>query len=247
LERIRQYIDAQEHFQHKIAPANRDLQQGSIDLFIELVEKFIEHRSVRTLFTTDEAVLQAAVEILLDPPQTRIGEVRLVMDGSKNIGSGRFGFVDIFLASDDGTGVVLELKDIRLAGLISGKKKKWVQRPTYAEMEEFSEELSNMDIGSLDGLPFMYWSEEKKQAQFTTVGQCRKDALEQLKRYVQVIKKGFVASYSDSGILDKRVKVSPGNSDLYSFVVMAVGGRRILWQPGETVGTEFLYKCTLAY
>jgi hypothetical protein len=232
--------------QIKVAPANTDLRRGSIELFTELVEEFLRLRAVRSLYTTDEAVLQAVVEMLLDPPRTRIGEVCLVMDGSKQIGSGRFGFVDIFVASNDGPGVLLELKDIRLAGLISGLRGKWVSKPPYVEMEQFSEKLSNMDERLFDNLQYMYWSEEKKRVQSTTVGQFRKDAFEQLQRYVQVMKMGCVAKFSDSGVFDNRVEISPGNSDLYSFVIMAIGGRKILWQSGETVGTGFSYKCTLA-
>jgi hypothetical protein len=232
--------------QTKVAPANRDLRRGSIELFIKLVEEFLRLRAVRSLYTTDEAVLQAVVEMLLDPPRTRIGEVCLVMDGSKQKGSGRFGFVDIFLASNDGPGVLLELKDIRLAGLISGLQGKWVSKPLYVEMERFSEELSNMDERSLENLQYMYWSEEKKRVQSTTVGQFRRDALDQLKRYVEVMNMGCAARFSDSGVFDKRVEISPGNDDLHSFVIMTIGGRKILWQSGETVGTRFSFKCTLA-
>jgi hypothetical protein len=76
----------------------------------------------------------------------------------------------------------------------------------------------------------------------------RKDAMAQLERYMQVVKMGAVKNYSDSGVLDGRVKISETGDPhaLHGFVLMAVGARRILWEAGNTTEAKFSYLCTLA-
>ena len=86
-------------------------------------------QSLRSLFTTNEATLQSIVEMLLDPPRTRVGELCLIADGTKGRGAGRFGFADVFVMDGSGNAVILELKDIHLAGLHSGPENRasgWV-------------------------------------------------------------------------------------------------------------------------
>jgi hypothetical protein len=239
-----EYIHAQKHLAPKVAPANNSLRRGTIIPFVKLLEQFLENRSLRSLYSSDEAVLQGVVEMLLDPPGTRTPELRLVMDGKKERNFGRYGFVDVFVTSEEGHGVLLELKDIRLAGIISGRRRKWDDWPSYADMELVAEELSTMDEKSLDALPFMYWSRDQKQAISTTVGKTRMAALKHLDECVRVVKMGGAAQYSDIGVLDSRVKISPGHGKLFSFVVIAIGGRRVLWQSHEPVQTKFWYRST---
>ncbi|CAG8737016.1 271_t:CDS:1, partial [Gigaspora rosea] len=52
----------------------------------------------------NEAAFQTAIELLL-PTKNRKPEVRLVVDGSKNSGAGRFGFIDIFVNGVDEDGI----------------------------------------------------------------------------------------------------------------------------------------------
>ncbi|KAA8910762.1 hypothetical protein FN846DRAFT_888157 [Sphaerosporella brunnea] len=235
--RIEKYLRHQESLQAKLGPANLDLRGGVIEPFAQLLEEFMSHRALRSLFTTSGATLQGIVEILLDPPRTRVSELRLIVDGAKKYGNGRFGFVDVFIVNDDGNAVILELKDIRLAGLFSAKQGRWIDKPPYHAMNHLDKEVSNMDENSLNEMAYMYWCEDKRQAIRTTVGQMRKDAMAQLERYMQAVKMGAVKSYSDSGVMDGRVKISETADPhaLYGFVLMAVGGRRILWEAGNTI------------
>ncbi|KAF8536803.1 hypothetical protein BDD12DRAFT_807480 [Trichophaea hybrida] len=83
LNRIHQYISAQEHIQNKIALANTKLRNGSVKPFAKLLEHFLASRPLRSLMSSNEAVLQGVVEILLDSPRTRVPELYLVIDGNK--------------------------------------------------------------------------------------------------------------------------------------------------------------------
>ena len=59
-------------------------------------------RALRSLSTTNEATLQAIIEMMLDPPKIRIPELRLVMDGARSKGDGWYGFVDMVVCHDSG-------------------------------------------------------------------------------------------------------------------------------------------------
>lgn len=136
----------------------------------------MQHRALRSLFTADEATLQGIVEVLLDPPRTRVGEFRLDVDGIKKKGDGWFGFVKIFVVYESGNAVILELKDICLQGLVSGKTGCW-HKPNYYAMEAVEKEVATMEDQSLNQMAYMYWSADQCQPVRTTVGQMRKDAM----------------------------------------------------------------------
>jgi hypothetical protein len=78
--RIEKYLRRQESLQTKLGPANFGLRAGAIEPFAKLLEEFMRHRALRSLFTTNEATLQGVVEMLLDPPRTRVsGELPITL------------------------------------------------------------------------------------------------------------------------------------------------------------------------
>jgi hypothetical protein len=102
---------------------------------------------------------------VVGPPRTRISELRLVVDGSKEYGNGRFGFVDVFVINENGNAIVLELKDIRLGELLSGRHGRLINPPDYTEMDKLDEEVSSVDEKSLDKMPYIYWSKDQSRGQ----------------------------------------------------------------------------------
>ena len=179
------------------------------------------------------------------PPRTRVGELRLVMDGNKPPRYGRFGFADIFFAPGGAdASVLLELKYLPLPGLLSGRSRCWISKPNDEELEKFSEEISAMTESKLDELRFAYYSQNEGRYVFTTVGKIRQDALKQVQGYSKVLEKGVALGEHGSGVNDVRVKVEPGTDTLRSFTLVAVGGKKILWQSAGEVKTKFSYRCT---
>ncbi|GES81635.1 hypothetical protein GLOIN_2v1781474 [Rhizophagus clarus] len=97
-----------------IASAYENLITGNIMPFIEILKTSLLSRSKMSLFSADEAVLQAIVESLL-PLKHRVPELSLIMDGKKQKGTGRFGYSDIFVLKEIGDRYIsLELKYISL-------------------------------------------------------------------------------------------------------------------------------------
>jgi len=150
-----------------MVPAIRNLKAGSAEEFCELLETFFSSRAVRSLSTANESVLQGIVELLLDEPSNRIPELRLVVDGSKEPGEGRFGFVDTFIPrqaiGSDQTCVVMELKNATLEGLCRGITGR---SPNYEELESLRADLQMERAPPiLLSRKYAYWSRPQQQQQ----------------------------------------------------------------------------------
>jgi hypothetical protein len=147
LARIQNYLRAQESIGSLLGPAFDSLVRGKPDDFIKLLTAFFKTRALRSLQSTNEATLQGIVELILDKPSSRVPELCLVIDGNKQKGNGRFGFVDVFIpgmTTTSGTRTdakILELKYLTLEGLYKGMKKSWDRSPNYSDLENLDKLL----------------------------------------------------------------------------------------------------------
>lgn len=201
---------------------------------------------MRSIKTTNEAVLQTAVELLLDHSELRIPELQLVMDGTKQKGDGRFGFADIFLlpmVTSLGRSLItiLELKYITLEGLLKGKTNNWNSIFSFDEMEQLIDQLSKETDQSLLERKYVYYSKERHQPIVTTVGKILEDGMIQLKSYMDTVAKGKVKERTDSGILDRRVETDKGSDQLKGHVIVWIGRNRYIAWSADVLVTEKMY------
>lgn len=248
LERITSYLHAQDKIRVLIGPAIENLVSGRVNGFVELLKTYLKERAVRSLKTMNESVLQGIVEIILDEPSYRIPELRLVVDGTKAKEESRYGFVNIFIPPKAWSiGVVLELKDITLLGLLRGLAEKWNLRPTYEQYEKLAKEVIEEKENNLLARKYMYWSEDQEKPVLTTVGDILRSAVEQCDRYVGTIALGKPKYFDNPGALDSRIIVNVGCDDLQGHVVMAIGGRRILVCSTDLISTQYKYQRSLRF
>ncbi|GES81853.1 hypothetical protein GLOIN_2v1781474 [Rhizophagus clarus] len=202
-----------------IASAYENLVIDNIMPFIEILKTFLSTRSRMSLSSANESMLQAIVESLL-PLKYHIPELSLVMDGKKPKGSGRFGYLDIFILKGTGDNYIsLELKYISLVGLIRNQ---------------------NTKFGANE--PYTYWSKEHKTTNQTTIGEVLNNGIDQLESYINIISKGKAVDYSSSGVYDERIKITKSDSNiLKGYVILVIGFRRILWRPVEEVISNYTY------
>lgn len=81
------------------------------------------------------------MELLL-PSNRCLSEVRLIVNDLSNIGSGRFGFVDIFVTDyEKNRAIVIELKHISLQGLLSGEQVHWIKNPEYKQLSKLDAKI----------------------------------------------------------------------------------------------------------
>ncbi|GET02190.1 hypothetical protein GLOIN_2v1781474 [Rhizophagus clarus] len=218
--------------------AYKNLVTGNILPFIKNLKTSLLSRSKMSLFSADEAVLQAIVEGLL-PRKYCIPELFLVMDGKKQKGSGRFGYSDIFVVKGTGdNNISLELKYVLLVGLIKKQKNDYGAN----DLEDLDKTLEKEDEEFLLSRPYSFWSKEHNKTKQMTISEMLENGINQLRSYMNVIAKGKTMDYSSSGIIDKRVKITKSNSNkLKGFVILVIGFHRILWKPVEEVISNYSY------
>ncbi|CAB4444547.1 unnamed protein product [Rhizophagus irregularis] len=224
-----------------IASAYESLIANNIIPFIKILKNSLLTRSRMSLSSANESMLQAIVENLL-PSKYCIPELSLVMNGKKPKGSGRFGYLDIFILSSIGNNniISLELKYISLVGLINGGQKN--NFSSANELEDLGKILEKENEASVLKRPYSYWSKEDKKTNITTIGEILNNGVNQLNSYMKTISKGRVMNYSSSGVFDKRIKITKSKPNkLKGFVILVIGFHRILWRSAEEVTTNYIY------
>ncbi|PKY51761.1 hypothetical protein RhiirA4_424753 [Rhizophagus irregularis] len=224
-----------------IASAYESLIANNIIPFIKILKNSLLTRSRMSLSSANESMLQAIVENLL-PSKYCIPELSLVMNGKKPKGSGRFGYLDIFILSSIGNNniISLELKYISLVGLINGGQKN--NFSSANELEDLGKILEKENEASVLKRPYSYWSKEDKKTNLTTIGEILNNGVNQLNSYMKTISKGRVMNYSSSGVFDKRIKITKSKPNkLKGFVILVIGFHRILWRSAEEVTTNYIY------
>jgi hypothetical protein len=184
-------------------------------------------------------MLQAIVESLL-PLRYRIPELTLIMDGKKLKYDGRFGFSDIFVLKGTGDNYIsLELKYVALVGLMRDQK----ATLSANELENLDKNLEKENEEFLLKRPYKYWSKEYKKTNNTTIGEIWNSGESQLRSYMNIISKGEVVNYYNSGVFDERIKVTKSNTNnkIKGFVILVVGFRRILWKSVGEVVSNYTY------
>jgi len=253
LERIHNYLRNQDAIRPLLGPAFDNLVRGNINDFVELLKTFFKTRALRSFFSANEAMLQGIVELILDKPSYRVPELRLVMDGNKGKGEGRYAFVDVFIpAAKTISGArtiaeILELKYITLEGLFKGQMGNWRRYPTYSDMENLEKRLSEEDEDTILKRNYMYWSKDLGQPETKTVGSILEGGMEQLTRYMKTVAKGQTKGWDDSGIWDKRIKVGNGGDLLQGHVIMGIGKSRFLVRSIQAMPTSKEYNRILQF
>ncbi|KAF9150525.1 hypothetical protein BGX20_005656 [Mortierella sp. AD010] len=244
LNRIEGFLRTQIKISTLMVPAMANLKAGRPNEFRELLQNFLLSRNVRSLQTANEAVLQGIVELLLDEPSNQVPELRLVVDGSKELGNGQFGFVDIFIprhamaTGSEQTCVVMELKNATLEGLWKGASSR---KPNPKDLEDLHKALHDENEDRLLSRKYAFWSKEDGRYIPKTLGSIMEGGLRQLQRYMNTIALGRPQRYNASGVLDSRVNIDIGLDDLQGYVVMAIGGARVLIRSVEPIQTTYEY------
>ncbi|GBB93009.1 hypothetical protein RclHR1_00210005 [Rhizophagus clarus] len=232
-------INANINDSHHNDPVYNYLVKGDINYLINITKRHFQTRSMMSLKSMNEAVFQAIIEMLL-PLTFRVPELRLIVDGTKQKYDGRFGFVDIFIpGGNDNPSIVLELKHIKLTGLNGGGKGRFTKSPKTTDLYELDKKLEEEDDDAVLNRKYM----SKNSRIITTVGEIMNNGIQQLQNYIEIIAKGSVKGYQDSGVLDSRVdiKTAKGSGRLMGYVIMSVGTRRILVRSYGPITTDVCY------
>jgi hypothetical protein len=213
---------------------------GDVAPLVQVIENFLESRSVRAVKTASESMLQTIVELIWAEDDRCTPELCLVTDPERQYGDGRLGFVDLFITGSVGQSVpVIKFKNLTLLGFWKGMKGS--MEPTLRNLESLRNDLHGEEEASLMRRDYCYWEESSQSWRTSTVQKLKDAGLEQLKKCLRVVRQGIVRSGS-AGILDRRICCVEGDSRLDGYVVMCIGGTRVFGWKAETVQTKWIYR-----
>jgi len=190
---------------------------------------------------SNEAALQAIIEAFWH--KNCISELCLVVDPKRDVGEGRFGFVDLFLASLARSFAscipVVELKNITLKGILRATGN---EDPTVDELSALRSELKEATRQNLLQRQFCYWDSNLGNYQKQSIQDLVDGAIEQVNKYLRVLEKGQINSCSKAGILHRRLRCENGADRLDGHVLVCIGGTRILVQKAGSMTTELSFQ-----
>jgi hypothetical protein len=196
--------------------------------FIELVEKFLLDKPIRTIREFSESELQAMVEAFWCDDGLALQQLWLIADPTK---PGRYGFADFFMPSEQSISLsaIVELKSITLLSIWRGMGGMARTLARHQDLENLRKQL--LRETSEDILKRNYaWYDNGWQVR--TIQAVKDEAVNQVNNYMDIIKNG-PATGSHAGIPDPRVRFGVGETCLDAHVVLCVGGTRILtWKAG---------------
>jgi hypothetical protein len=195
---------------------------------IELLEEFFKLSATHAVKALNEVGFRTVIETLWSKPGSHacLAELCLLANSSVKSGHGRFAFADIFF-TDPSHPVLLELKNASLEGLWRGRTGK--EQESDAELEALREELKTAKDEDLLNLDVAYrhleggtWEWAKK-----TIRQLKEEAFKQVTRYIDTLKK-TPDEGAREGVYDSRIMSVVGRCSLTGYVVICVGGTRVL-------------------
>jgi hypothetical protein len=198
------------------------------EALIALLEDFFKLSATRAVKGLSEAGFRTVIETLWFKPGSRacLAELCLLDNPDVKSGYGRFAFADIFFP-DPSHPVLLELKNANLEGLWRGRTGK--EQRSDAELELLRGKLKTAKEEDLLDLKVAYrqlrggtweWAEK-------TIRQLKEEAFKQVTRYVDTLKK-TPNKQTKEGVSDNRILSADGSCSLTGYVVICVGGTRVL-------------------
>ena len=213
--------------------------------FIEILENFLQDRPVRSASDMNESVFQAIIEAIFVETGPCLPELCLVVDPTKERGDGRYGFIDLFLATKSDAFVshlpVLELKNVSLKALWNATQS------TLSHIDPPTDQLNNLrtvlikeseeEIMSRD---YCYWDKDCCAWCRQSLLLLKDQAVQQVGRYLDALCQGGVTE-STAGLHDRRVGCRIGNDVLVGYVVLCIGATRVLAWKANSRETKFKY------
>jgi hypothetical protein len=203
----------------------------NIDPFIKQICEFHETKTFREFYDYNESAFQTAVQMLI-PTEKRLSEMRLIKYTDKNTNK-KYRFVDIFVMGYNNigfkSGVVLELKYLSLKGLHSGERNKLVEDDdmNYKKWKDFDDKLNEESDEEILKRKYFFWSKTKKGYESILVSDLIERAIDQIKNYIKIIKKGKYKEKKE-GIMEKDLLIQETESILGGWVIACLGSKRII-------------------
>jgi hypothetical protein len=218
--------------------------RGTFGPFTTYLETFVRHRPIRSVQDSKESILQAVFELFWFEDGRCIPEMCVVMDPTKPPRSGRYGFIDAFIASRVAPFLsrspVVELKNVNLHAIWRASREDNEEIPTIQDLEAIRDALREESEEELLNRSFVFRDQKNNTWRRNLISNVKTSAFEQVNAYSRVIASGK-AAWTSSGIIDKRVQCINRPSYVAGYVILCIGDTRVLAYHAETYQSQFMF------
>lgn len=247
--RIRDHLNGDPGFSARMRKSYEDFMDGNTTTFVKLIEDFLSTRLTRSVSDTDEKVLETTIQLLWFEEMQSVAQMHLVADPTKRWGAGQTKFTDFLvgnsrrqLGASDSI-VVMELKNVKLLYLWKARQQNRNDDPkSQNNYEPLLSELSEAVEDQLLNLEYTYFDKTNQQLVTKQVKGTLQAATVQLGDCINIISNGQ-GGPARPGVNDHRVVCRDGGGDvLQGYIMMCIGGRRIICRQTATRHTQYSYE-----
>ena len=231
-------VQEKEEFRVKMANSRAPFIEGDSAPFVTFLEYFLQGLPIPAVEDQKEAGLRASIASFWQEGGRCLPELSLVLDPSKGrYNRGYNGYLDLFVTSDGHIPrtPAIELKSIPLRDLWKGTRPRASEEPTWPnDLEEIREMLRDESEQQLLLRKYCYFDKSARRWCTTSIQELKERAVTQAKMYLSALKEGKFEG-PKAGIDDPRVRCDKGEDVVDAYVLLCIGGTRILiWN----IGTE---------
>jgi hypothetical protein len=219
-----------------MSPSYKSFTRGDIVPLIKLIEEFLRWRA-RCIESADETSLERIIEVLWFKEAQCVPQLSLVVDPAKSRRKGCFGFVDLFVGDPTQESCrtigVFELEHIELLAIWGATQR--TKKTELSSPEAYDQLLTILRHASDDELldqTFSFYDKHQNKRKTSKVRNVLHRATIRLRNYLEVISSGQ-AAYDQKGLIDRRVLCRPGLDRLRGYVIICVGGLRVICREVE--------------
>ncbi|KAN0082333.1 putative AAA-ATPase domain containing protein [Elaphomyces granulatus] len=253
-DRITNYLKGDPGFLTRMRASYTDFIRGDTTPFVCLLQDFFFQRPIRSHIDTAESSLEIAIEFLWVEQRQCATQVHLVVDSTKIQGAGLNGFIDMLVGNSlrkcDAPNpiLVMELKNISLLGLWKAKQAYPTANPrSQNQYKNLLNDLRKATEENLLDFSYSFYDKDSRQWVTKQVREVFQEAIVQLDKYTTLLSLGQgelprAGRQGRNGIVHDKVSCLDGGQDvLWGFVIICVGGARVICRRVAVVQTQYTY------
>jgi len=251
-QRIRDHLNGDPSYSAKMRKSYGDFIRGTTTTIVDLIETFLRARPTRSVAETIESNLEVIIHLLWFEQMQSVPQMHLIGDPTKDWGAGRNKFVDFLVGNSQrqlgasNSVPVIELKNVKLPYLWNAKQKnRSAEARSNNAYESLLGELREAPEDQLLDLEYSYYDKTKQQLVTEKVKDTLQAATVQLTQYINIISNGQGGS-ERPGVDDDRVVCGEGNDVLKGYIMMCIGGARVICRPTTPRNTQYSYEIVAA-
>jgi predicted DNA binding CopG/RHH family protein len=142
------------------------------------------------------------------------------------LGDNRVRFVNLLFPGDTSLTSLVPAMELKNVSLQQISHYMCGSNPSSTQLEDLQQQLKGESEEELLERKFTFWEEKSKSHVTKRIKDLKLEAIRQIKGYLQILWKGNV--FNTPRVIDQRINWPDRNDQLTGFVIVCVGGTRVL-------------------